>query len=150
MSSFLLTISRYWLSLLGLTVLVPCVISLLRQKLPAPPEACLINTANGDKIDLIYWENSIGRNASNDIVLNYNTISRYHGVISRRRDGWYVTDTGSSVGVFVNGEQIKKTCQIFHGDKITFGGAAMVFETEEGRQNDIRFSKNNLKGQGQY
>ena len=146
MGRFLLTVSRYWLALLGLTVLVPCVISLLRQKLPAPPGAYLLNTANGDRIDLIYWENSIGRNASNDIVFNYNTTSRYHGVISCRRDGWYVSDTGSSVGVTVNGEQVKKRQQIKHGDKITFGGATLVFETEEGHKYDVAFSGRNREG----
>ena len=148
MARILLTISRYWLSLLGLTVLIPCVISLLRQKLPAPPGAYLRNTANGDKIDLIHWENSIGRNSSNDIVFNYNTTSRYHGVISCRRDGWYVTDTGSSVGVFVNGEKIKKTCKIEHGDKIMFGGATLIFETEEGHENDVAFAKRGREGLG--
>ncbi|MCR4614881.1 MAG: FHA domain-containing protein [Clostridiales bacterium] len=146
MSQVFLTGSRYLLSLLGLAVLIPCVVSLLRQRLPSPPEAYLRNTANGDRIDLIYWENSIGRNSSNDIVFNYNTTSRYHGVISRRRDGWYVTDTGSSVGVFVNGKKIKKTQQIQHGDKIMFGGAALVFETKEGMENDVVFNRNNRRG----
>ncbi len=141
MAHVIFLISRYLLPVTGLAVLIACCVSLLKQKFPAPPGAYLINTANGDKLKLTHWENSIGRNSSNDIVLGYNTVSRYHAVVSCRRESWILCDTNSSTGVTVNGETIKKKTQIVHGDKISIGGALLIFETDEAHKNDVSFTK---------
>lgn len=65
----------------------------------------LVNGANGDEFLLNHWETSIGRNKTCDIFLAYNTISRFHAVLSRRKRGWTVFDTYSKTGVYVNGKK---------------------------------------------
>ena len=64
---------------------------------------------------------SIGRAQDNTIPLDGDTdASRYHAVISARRDGFYVSDLGSTNGTRVNGKSIRSH-PIAAGDEITFG-----------------------------
>ena len=64
----------------------------------------LENEKDNITFPVLYWENSIGRSRSSDIKLSDPTVSRDHAVLLRRNDGWFVTDTGSKSGVYVNGE----------------------------------------------
>ncbi len=51
---------------------------------------------------------SFGRQPDNDIVLNYDFISRVHGVIYREGNDFYIEDTDSTNGIYVNGKRVKK------------------------------------------
>lgn len=51
----------------------------------------------------------IGRNADNDVVLNFPQVSRNHAEITRLSDNvWIIEDLGSTGGTFVNGRKVKK------------------------------------------
>ncbi len=91
--------------------------------------AQLINTINGDRIDITSWESAIGRAKSCDVILNYSAVSRFHAVLARRNKGWMIFDTFSKTGLQVNGSIIKKQSYIYDGDLITIGNVVMCFRS---------------------
>lgn len=86
----------------------------------------LENERDNISYPVLYWENSIGRSRSSDITINDPTVSRDHAVLLRRNDGWFVTDTGSKSGVYVNGEITSGRCPVAVGDVITCGTTSLV------------------------
>ena len=128
----ILSVDRYALPLLGLGVAVVCVLRLLRRrKIQELPGAFLFNTANRDGLPLTRHENSLGRSKHCDIVLNYPTVSRFHAVIARRREGWVIIDTGSSGGTKLDGKAIERRAPLRHGQKLNFGSYDFIFCDEE-------------------
>lgn len=119
--------SRFILPVTAVIILGSCIYSLLKLKIKPYSMAELVNTINGDKIPLDRWEISVGRSKLCDITIGYGSVSRFHAVISRRSDGWFITDTFSKTGTKVNDKEVKKAVQLFDGDSITFGSAVMVF-----------------------
>jgi len=134
MLEYVLAVSRFALPVLALFLIVGCTRSLIRIRPRKAPLAMLKNLANGDKTVIDRWETSIGRHEKCDIVLSYDTVSRYHAVISHRENGWLVSDTYSKTGVYVNGEKINKNAPIEDGDNIAFGNALFSFHTKEEAQ----------------
>jgi hypothetical protein len=60
-------------------------------------------------------------------------VSRHHhAVIERTSDGYYIVDTGSSAGTFVNGKKLVPNApfQIAAGDKLSFGNAGADYVWE--------------------
>lgn len=49
----------------------------------------------------------VGRDAMNDIIIDNPSVSRRHGVMEFRGDGFYVRDLGSANGIFVDGQAVK-------------------------------------------
>lgn len=86
----------------------------------------LENEKDNITFPVLYWENSIGRSKSSDIRLYDPTVSRDHAVLLRRNDGWFITDTGSKSGVYVNGEKTVGRHQVAVGDIITCGTTSLV------------------------
>jgi hypothetical protein len=69
----------------------------------------------------------IGRdNSVNDIVLVGSSISRRHSRIEADGRNFYVHDTGSTNGTYVNGQRIA-TSMLRHGDTITIGNVVLRF-----------------------
>lgn len=60
---------------------------------------------------------SFGRQPDNDIVLNYDFVSRVHGVFYKENCIWYVQDLNSTNGVQFEGRKIAGTRQIHTGDR---------------------------------
>jgi pSer/pThr/pTyr-binding forkhead associated (FHA) protein len=56
------------------------------------------------------------------------TASHLHAVLERFAAGWCVTDLGSSNGTWVNGERIRASRRLRHGDEIRIGQARLVFQ----------------------
>lgn len=70
---------------------------------------------------------SVGRNTDSDVFLDDVTVSRVHGVIERRPDGsFFVRDSGSLNGTYVNGEQVDET-KLASGDEVQIGRFKLVF-----------------------
>ena len=128
----ILSVNRFALPLLGLGIAVICALRLLRRrKAKANPSAFLLNTLNRDRLPLTRYENALGRSRRCDIVLNYPAVSRFHGVIARRKEGWVIIDTGSSGGTLLDGRPVEKRAPLRHGQKLRFGNFEFLFWDEE-------------------
>lgn len=121
-------ISRFILPLITLVILIKCMLSLLLGHPREKTYGYIVDTLDGERYALNMWETSIGRSNSCDVVIGYDTVSRFQAVISRRIDGWYIYDLLSKSGILVNGEKIDKKATISGGDMLTFGNAQYRFE----------------------
>ncbi len=122
-ASFVIRIAE---PLLALTAIIMAFYSLRAGRRDEHALITLENEADHVIYSVLYWENSIGRSRSSDIRLSDPTVSRDHAVLLRRNDGWFVTDTGSKSGVFVNGEKTVGRHQVAVGDTITCGTTSLV------------------------
>ena len=100
---------------------------------------------DGKKISITHWENIIGRHKRCDVVIDFPTVSRHHGVLTRYDDGsWTISDTDSSGGIRVNGERIT-ICAIGPEDVIDIGGREMMLKPISRKQEE-RLSELRTKG----
>ncbi len=117
----IIAISRYLLPALTLIILIKCMMPLILGHPKEKVYGYIIDLSSGESHPLGMWETSIGRSNSCDIVIGYDTVSRFQAVISRRVDGWYIYDLLSKSGILVNGEKIEKKQTVKSGDVLTFG-----------------------------
>jgi len=110
-------------------VLLVCLWAMFKKFHGRTVLAQLINTVNGDRVDITAWESAIGRAKACDIVLNYSAVSRFHTVLARRNKGWMIFDTNSRTGLQVNGKQVDKRAYIYDGDILTVGNVTMCFRS---------------------
>jgi two-component system cell cycle response regulator len=68
----------------------------------------------------------IGRGAENDIVLLSDSVSRRHACVSTRGGAYYISDTRSTNGTYVNDELIAEE-PLERGDQIKIGDTIMKF-----------------------
>lgn len=73
---------------------------------------------------------TLGREATNKLVVADPSVSRQHAWVERKEDGYYLIDKNSSNGTFINGKKISQQ-KLVHNDKISLGNASIVFEDEE-------------------
>ena len=126
-SVFLYTI-RIIVPLLSIFVVWKCYLSLRRGRRKEEPVVMLEEMSGHTKIPVLYWENSIGRSRSCDIILPDPTASRDHAVLMRRESGWFITDTGSKSGTFVNGRKASSSLRVLPGDVIAMGSTALMLK----------------------
>ena len=127
------------LSLVAIFIIVRCFVSLFSMRPAGKPKAVLINRESGQKLAISTYETSLGRAKNCDIQLGSSLASRAHAVISRRKKGWFITDTESKGGTFVNGEQAEGSVRLYHGDVITIGGVSYTFiAPHAGREDDVQ------------
>lgn len=69
----------------------------------------------------------IGRDPSSDIVLNDKRVSRKHAMISFNGTSFELADTGSTNGVFLNGNIVSDPVPLKDGDRINMGGVMITF-----------------------
>lgn len=78
------------------------------------------------KLPITHWENVIGRSKRSDIVIDFPTVSRSHGVLTRYDDGsWTIADADSKDGILVNGKRIRIRA-LQPEDVISIGGVEMT------------------------
>ena len=129
---YLVGLTRYIAPAAAVFILFTCVISLFRNRPRVHKLARLVDQNDGAIIDIDHWETSIGKSKSNDIVLPYPAVSRFHAVIAKKRRDWVVTDTSArTVGILVNGKKVEKSAVIENGDIITIGQIPLKFECDE-------------------
>ncbi|WP_101697149.1 FtsW/RodA/SpoVE family cell cycle protein [Clostridium minihomine] len=132
-----LFVLRVLIPLLSAVVLWRCFVSLRRGRRREDPVILLEEMVTHVKIPVLYWENSIGRSRSCDVVLPDHTASRDHAVLMRRESGWLITDTNSKSGTFVNGTRAQPTLPVMPGDVIAMGSTAVMLQ----RANEGDFKK---------
>ena len=82
---------------------------------------------NRKKIELVA-KITIGRESDNDVVVDNKLASRHHAVIQKIKDAYFVKDTNSTNGTFINGVKIPadKYVKLNPGDKISIGNMSLV------------------------
>ncbi|MDD5953353.1 MAG: FtsW/RodA/SpoVE family cell cycle protein [Oscillospiraceae bacterium] len=131
--SVALFVLRIFIPCISIGVLVGCFISHRRGRRRDEPVVYLEDIASGLHIPVLYWENSIGRSKSCDITLPDSTVSRDHAVLMRRESGWFIADTQSKGGTYVNGKRVDKEAMVRPGDVISMGTAHLSLK----RVNDV-------------
>jgi pSer/pThr/pTyr-binding forkhead associated (FHA) protein len=71
-------------------------------------------------------ETTVGRDTGSAIFLDDITVSRRHALVQRRDEGWFVIDSGSLNGTYVNGEQVDET-KLATGDELQIGKFKLTF-----------------------
>ena len=100
----------------------------------APSEA-----ASEPAQDVVFGEKTmiqVGRDPSNDVVLDSPTVSRYHAQFERVGQRYRVLDLRSSNGTFVNNERIEKETWLKPMDTIRIGQYRFVMGTNQMAQFD--------------
>ena len=128
LQSGILYVLRILIPLLSIVVLARAFHSIKAGRRREDPVIVLQNTVTKEIVPVLYWENSLGRSRSCDIVLPDPTASRDHAVLMRRESGWIVTDTGSKAGTRVNGRSIKQPAAVSPGDIITLGSTSLMLQ----------------------
>ena len=113
------------LALLSLIILISCFKSMKNRVRGKSALIILQNAQTKQEFPVFYWENSLGRSKNCDIVIDDTAISRDHAVLFRRKEGWFVSDTHSKSGVFVNGQKIKNKVKINLNDTISLGSTTL-------------------------
>ena len=135
---------RYAVPILAVLLLFRCCRPLLTFR-KEPEIWAWLMMADGKKIPITHWENIIGRHKKSDVVIDFPTVSRHHGVLTRYDDGsWTITDTDSSGGIRVNGEKIQ-ICALEPEDVIDIGGVEMML-IPISRQQEERLAELRTKG----
>lgn len=139
----------YDLAIVALRILMPvyaiiivyqCYAAMRRRRRPEKPLVTLYNTVTGLKLPVIFWENSIGRSMASDIVVDDPAVSRNHCVLLRRASGWYICDTGSKGGTYVNGEEAVGRTRVLIDDVISVGNSQFQFLRGEDYDENLRYS----------
>ena len=128
-----IAILRWVAPILAAVLLFRCVRPLLTFR-REPEIWAWLCLADGTKLPVTHWENVIGRSKRSDIVIDFPTISRNHGVLTRYDDGsWSIMDAESKDGIFVNGKRIR-ICALQPEDVISIGGVEMSLKPISQRQ----------------
>ncbi|MBQ1412840.1 MAG: FtsW/RodA/SpoVE family cell cycle protein [Clostridia bacterium] len=119
--------ARWIIPVIALVVLWRCVRSMLSGQ-EAPEVWAYLEVEGFGRVPVSHWENTIGRAASSDIVIDYPTVSRSHAVLLRDENKkWTISDLGSTGGVKVNGVPVKGTAVLTAGSTLNFAGVEARF-----------------------
>src|SRR5687768_3654341 len=71
---------------------------------------------------------SIGRSATNQIVLADSKVSRRNSIVHAQGDReFWIVDLGSSNGTYLNGRRVSQPTRLQNRDRITIGDSCFVF-----------------------
>ncbi|MCH5300282.1 MAG: FtsW/RodA/SpoVE family cell cycle protein [Ruminococcus sp.] len=122
---------RILLPIYAIVIVYQCYASMRRRRRPEKPLVLLHNEVTNLKIPVLFWENSLGRSKRSDIFVDDPAVSRNHCVLLRRKEGWFINDTDSKSGTFVNGKKTFGRKQIYIDDRITVGYSTFTFKRGE-------------------
>ncbi len=128
-----ISIFRWVAPILAAVLLCRCIRPLLTFR-REPEIWAWLCISDGKRLPITHWENVIGRSKRSDIVIDFPTVSRNHGVLTRYDDGsWTITDADSKDGIFVNGKRIRIRA-LEPEDVISIGGIEMTLQPISHRQ----------------
>jgi serine phosphatase RsbU (regulator of sigma subunit) len=79
------------------------------------------------EVDLVKDALTVGRSSSNDLVFNHLSLSRHHAKILKKDDRWFLEDSGSRNGTFLNGVRVRQISPLKAGDVIQLGEITLRF-----------------------
>lgn len=82
-------------------------------------------------IDLPEAEARIGRDPTNDIVVEAASVSRFHASVSHDGAGHVITDLGSKNGTWINDRRIDAPATLADGDTVRFGDIEFVYSSPD-------------------
>jgi len=134
-----ISVFRWIAPILVMLLLFRCIKPLLTFR-REPEIWAWLRLSNGTDLPITHWENVIGRSKRSDIVIDFPTVSRNHGVLTRYDDGsWTITDTDSKDGIFVNGKRIRIRA-LESDDVISIGGVEMTLQPIS-RKQELRLAE---------
>jgi len=82
---------------------------------------------NNGKVPLV-GQIRIGRANDNNVIIDNKLASRYHAIIQKIKDDYFLKDTESTNGTFLNGIKIPsdKYIKLEHGDTVTIGKTNLI------------------------
>lgn len=98
---------------------------------PIPTLYVQRNTGNDQEL---YWEQpmlTIGRDPTNDLVIEHKLASRRHARFEKDEVGFYINDLESTNGTFVNGQRIQGKHLLRNNDEVWVGDTVIVFRDPE-------------------
>jgi diguanylate cyclase (GGDEF)-like protein len=110
------------------------------------PAALLVvgGDLNGTLFDLTEAITGIGRNADNQISLEFNGISRYHFKLNSSGEGHILEDCGSKNGTYLNNKKVESLTPLAKGDIIKVGSIALKY-LPKGDPERLTYDKLNLE-----
>jgi pSer/pThr/pTyr-binding forkhead associated (FHA) protein len=69
----------------------------------------------------------MGREAASTILIDDPSVSLNHALLTERRGSWWVRDTESTNGTYLNGRPVQKDTQLRPGDELQLGEARFRF-----------------------
>lgn len=128
-----IAILRWVAPILAMVLLFRCIKPLMTFR-REPEIWAWLCLGDGKKHPVTHWENVIGRSKQSDIVIDFPTVSRSHGVLTRYDDGsWTISDADSKDGIFVNGKRTRIRA-LQPDDVISIGGLDMTLQPISKRQ----------------
>jgi len=117
---------RILLPIYAMVIVYQCYKSMRHHRRAEKPLLTLEDVFTGQKYPVVFWENSIGRSKRSDICIQNETVSRDHSVLLRREDGWFITDTKSKAGTYVNGKKTRGRVKVMIDDEISVGSTTLA------------------------
>ncbi|RPJ03141.1 MAG: FHA domain-containing protein [Chloroflexi bacterium] len=78
---------------------------------------------------------TLGRDITNDIVINDPEVSRHHCRLTQGGGGFTIEDLGSTNGTFINGQRLTGARPLSHGDMVGLGETVtLAYESATGAQ----------------
>jgi len=110
------------------------------------PAALLVvgGDLNGTLFDLVEKVVSVGRNADNQIALEFNGVSRYHFKLHASGEGHILEDCGSKNGTYLNNKKVEGQIQLSRADIIKIGSIALKY-LPKGDPERLTYDKLNLE-----
>jgi hypothetical protein len=92
---------------------------------------CVTGANEGHVYPIAFLDTSIGRADDVDIRLHDRSVSRRHARVIHRGLSYFVEDCGTTNGIFVNGQKVKRARQLTTGDVLELGHTMLRFEEGE-------------------
>ncbi|MBL8940705.1 MAG: FHA domain-containing protein [Archangium sp.] len=81
---------------------------------------------SGKRVVPLKEQNGIGRNDDCSVAVKSPTMSRRHGELNFENGRWMLSDLGSASGTWVDGKQIKPSCELHDGQTFRMGNVDFV------------------------
>lgn len=93
----------------------------IRQAAKGPYLVIAEGPRQGVRFPLNQGDNAIGRAMGSEVLLEDQSVSRQHSIVTASPEGLLVEDLGSKNGTYVNGQRLSEKVTIGHGDVIQVG-----------------------------